>query len=210
MADTSLVGESATLLAELGLPLHLQDAARKRAMRRFLAGAGVVVFHILFLVLLVTSEWFPVDFKEQIERRPLLWILLPQASRTPKVVPVKPLKSTQGQAASTFVKPDLVRPHEEENNAINLGLALGRSLACGANSYEYLTLRQRLNCHYQPWQFVYDRYGNVVLYADQRPPEETEKLRPSDVQAHERNTAPSCPKNADPNAPCLSDIIHGH
>ena len=209
MADTSFVGESATLLAELGARLRLEEMARKRAMRRFLAAAGVVVFHILFLILLVTSEWFPVEVKEQIERRPLLWILLPQASKTPKVIPVKPLKSTQGQAASTFVKPDLVRP-QEENNAIDLGLALGRSLACGANSYEYLTLKQRLNCHYQPWQFVYDRYGNVVLYANQRPPEETEKLRPSDIQAHERNTAPSCPKNADPNAPCIGDIINGH
>jgi len=209
VADTSFVGESATLLAELGARLRLEEMARKRAMRRFLAAAGVVVFHILFLILLVTSEWFPVEVKEQIERRPLLWILLPQASKTPKVIPVKPLKSTQGQAASTFVKPDLVRP-QEENNAIDLGLALGRSLACGANSYEYLTLKQRLNCHYQPWQFVYDRYGNVVLYANQRPPEETEKLRPSDIQAHERNTAPSCPKNADPNAPCIGDIINGH
>jgi hypothetical protein len=209
VADTSIAGESATFLAELEARWRYQDLARRRASRRLAAAAGVVVFHALFVTLLIFSEWFPLDTIERIDRRPLLWVLLPEASKIPKVTPPKPKLGTSGDAAATFVKPDVVQRQQEESNAINLGLAIGRSLACGANSYEYLSSKQRLACHHQPWLFIYDRYGNIVLYTNQRPPEEEEKLRPSDIQARERNTAPRCPTNADPNAPCLSDVING-
>jgi hypothetical protein len=209
VADTSSVGESANLLAEFGLRSHLTEAARQRAMRRTLAGGAVAVLHVLFVLVLLSSEWIQLDIERAPELKPLLWIPLLEAGKAPKPAQAKPNKNNQNAANSKIIPQHVIQP-EEENNAIDLGLALGRSLACGANSYEYLNLRQQMACMHRPWMFVYDRYGNIVLYANQRLVEEQETLRPSDVQAHERNTAPSCPTNADPNAPCLSNIIGGH
>ena len=208
MADTSFVGESATMLAALRSRLRLEEEARKRALRRVLAGAAVVVLHIAFLILLIASEWIPIPFQRHIEIEPLTWIVLTQPAPAPKITPVKPKKGEENGAITTFVPPKFIKPQEEENNAIDLGLAIGRALACGANSFEWLNSRQRAACLRRPWHFVYDPYGNIVLDARERPPEE-EQLRPSDIQAQERNTAPRCPTNVDPNAPCLSAIIGG-
>ena len=209
VADTSFVGESATMMAELRARLRVEGEARKRAMRRILAGAAVAVLHVIFALLLIASQWLPVALPKPEEIKPLMWVVLTQPAKAPKIAPAKPKKGQESGAITTIVPPRLIRPEEEENNAINLGLAIGRSLACGANSFEYLNTRQRAACIRKPWQFVYDRYGNIALDARERPVEE-EQLRPSDIQAHERNTAPTCPQNVDPNAPCLSAIIGGH
>jgi len=209
VADTSFVGESATMLAALRARLRLQEEARRRAARRIFAGVAVAVLHVAFVILLIASEWIPLPLSKRIEIEPLTWIILTQPAPAPKVVPVKPKKGEQNGAITTIVPPRLPKPQEEENNAIDLGLAIGRALACGANSYEYLNDRQRAACLRRPWHFVYDPYGNIVLDARERPPEE-EQLRPSDIQAHERNTAPTCPKYIDPNAPCIPAITGGN
>lgn len=209
MADTSFVGESAAMLAELQARLRVEDEKRKKATRRVLAGAAVAVLHVLFVFLLIAAQWIPIPIDKIRKIEPLTWIVLPQLARAPKVIPEKPRKTDEIGASNPFIVPRILRPKEEENNAItDLGLALGRSLACGANSYEYLNSKMRSECKHRPWQFVYDRYGNIVLDAVPRIPQE-EKPRPSDIQAHERNTAPRCPQNIDPNAPCLADIIGG-
>ncbi len=209
MAETSFVDESAAMLAELEARLQVEQERRKKVVRRITASAAVVVLHVLFVVLLIAAQWVPIPIDRTKKIEPLTWIVLPQLARSPKVIPVKPRKTEETGALNPFVVPRILRPKEEENNAItDLGLALGRSLACGANSYEYLNSKMRNECKHRPWQFVYDRYGNIVLDATPRIPQE-EKPRPSDIQAHERNTAPRCPQNVDPNAPCLADIIGG-
>jgi len=109
--------------------------------------------------------------------------------------------------------PHFVRPKEEteENNAINLGWGLGRSLACQAGSFENLNSKRRSECRSQPWAFAYDRWGNIMVDVRGIPPKPKEEtLRPSDAQARERYTAPRCPTNVDPNAPCLSAIFGDH
>jgi hypothetical protein len=196
------------MLAELRARLRVEEEARKKALRRLAAGAAVVVFHALFILLLIESEWLPADIEKIQKIEPLTWINLLRPAAAPKVIPAKPRKPEEHGSVNPYVVPQIIRPPEEENNAIDLGLALGRSLACGASSYEYLNSKMRAECKHKPWQFVYDRYGNVVLDAIPRIPQE-EKPRPSDIQAHERNTAPRCPHNVDPNAPCLADIIGG-
>jgi hypothetical protein len=209
VADTSFVGESAAMLAELEARLQVEQERRKRVVRRITASAAVAVLHVLFVVLLIAAQWVPIPLEKIKKIEPLTWIVLPQLARAPKVIPVKPRKTDEMGAVNPYIVPRILRPKEEENNAItDLGLALGRSLACGANSYEYLNSKMRNECRHRPWQFVYDRYGNIVLDATPRIPQE-EKPRPSDIQAHERNTAPRCPQNVDPNAPCLADIIGG-
>jgi len=210
VADTSFGDESATVLADIQVRLRTIGDARKRNRRRIYAGAGVAVVHVLFILLLLLSEWVPFPLPKIKKIEPLQWVTLPQMARSAQPVPMKqPLQNTG------TVNPDKIllipKPKaDEESNAItDLGWALGRSLACGANSYEWLNTKMRAECKHKPWNFAYDRYGNIVLDAQMRQPRDTETLRPSDVQAHERNTAPVCPKNIDPNAPCLSAIIGG-
>lgn len=210
MADTSLVGESATLLADLQARLRTEEETRKRNLRRAYAGVAVAVVHILFVALLITSEWIPIPIPKARKIEPLQWVSLPRRAAVQPPERIKPRVPDPG----TF-NPDVVlrlpKPRvEEESNAISdFGLALGRSLACGANSYEWLNPKRRAECAFRPWNFVYDHYGNMVLDARPRMVREEETLRPSDAQARERNTVPLCPTNIDPNAPCLSSIIGG-
>lgn len=206
MADDSFVSESAAFLAELQSRLHKDDEARQKAARRGAAAMAVALLHVLFLVVLLRSIWVPAPVKLH-EQRPLTWVLLTQPAKAPRVVPINPKKKTENGAVSTFVQPRFIRP-PEENNAIDLGLALGRSLACGANSFEYLTSRQREACLHQPWHFVYDRYGNIVLDAQPRVVEE-EKPRPSDLQARQRNTADPCAIAKMSHTECIDRVIYG-
>ncbi len=210
MADTSLVGESATLLADLQARLRQAEEARKRNLRRVYAGVAVAILHVLIVILLIASEWVPINVEKVKQIAPLQWVTL-QAPVRANQEKIKPKSPNVGTVEPSLI-PKILRPKpEEENNAISdFGLALGRSLACGANSYEWLNTKRRAECQHQPWQFVYDRYGNIVLDAHPRVVQDQETLRPSDVQARERNTAPVCPTNIDPNAPCLSAIIGGH
>jgi hypothetical protein len=209
VADTSLVGESATLLADLQARLRQADEVRKRNLRRIYAGIAVAVLHVIFVVLLIVSEWIPIPIEKIKEVAPLQWVTL-QAPVRASVEKIRPKSPNPGAIDPSLIPKILLPKPQEENNAISdFGLALGRSLACGANSYEWLNPKMRAECRRQPWQFVYDRYGNIVLYAHPRVVQDTETLRPSDVQARERNTAPVCPTNIDPNAPCLSAIIGG-
>jgi hypothetical protein len=210
VADTSLVGESATLLADLQARLRQAEEARKRSLRRVYAGIAVAVVHVLIIILLVTSEWVPIKIERVKQVTPLQWVTL-QAPVRASEEKIRPKSPDVGTVDPSRI-PKILRPKtDEENNAISdFGLALGRSLACGANSYEWLNSKMRAECRRKPWDFVYDRYGNIVLDAQPRVAQDRETLRPSDVQARERNTAPVCPTNIDPNAPCLSAIIGGH
>ena len=211
MAETFLVGESATLLADLHARLRVAEETRKRNLRRVYAAIAVAVLHALIVMLLIYSEWLPIPIERTKQIAPLQWVMLqsPIHATEEKVRPKSPNIGT----VDPSIVPKVLRPkpQEEENNAItDLGWALGRSLACGANSYEWLNTKMRAECKRKPWDFVYDRYGNIVLNARPRELPDQETLRPSDVQAHERNTAPVCPTNIDPNAPCLSSVIGGH
>jgi hypothetical protein len=198
------------MLADLQVRHRTLEDARKRNVRRIYAGVGVAIIHVLFVGLLLASEWIPIVIPNVRKIEALQWVTLSQPAHAPRQVPVK-LRSQNAGAVNPDIIPQLPRPKaEEENNAItDFGLALGRSLACGANSYEWLNSKMRAECKHRPWNFTYDRYGNIVLDATPRLPRDTETLRPSDVQAHERNTAPVCPRNIDPNAPCLSAVIGG-
>ncbi|GAA0543591.1 hypothetical protein FHS83_000402 [Rhizomicrobium palustre] len=198
-------------MAELTARIHAADASAHRARRRSFAIGAVICLHILFVWLLILAQYGVLEVvpKPKLER--LTWLNLELPSQAPKVLPAPKKDQKSDSAVNPLLVPKIIRPKEEENNAItDLGLALGRSLACGANSFEYLNSKMRSECKHKPWQFVYDRYGNIILDPQGRTPQEREEtLRPSDVQAKERNTAPRCPQNIDPNAPCVADIIGG-
>jgi hypothetical protein len=206
VAETFLVGETAT--AELQEHFRVPVAPVRR---RGVAILAAVVVQVLFVWLLILAEFIPFDLISQPKIEKMSWIVLNDLAQAPRVVPTKRTKDDSDTATNPILVPKIIRPKEEESNAItDLGLALGRSLACGANSFEYLNSKMRNECRHKPWQFVYDRYGNIILDPQGRTADVREEtLRPSDVQAHERNTAPRCPQNMDPNAPCMADIIGG-
>jgi hypothetical protein len=198
-------------MADLQARQQRAEETKRRDLRRVYAGAAVAVLHVLFVLFLIAGQWPLIPIAPIKKVDPLQWVTLPTPARATEPQKIKPRSPDVGT-----IDPDRIlrlprrSPIEEENNAINdYGWMLGRSLACGASSYEWLNTKMRAECRHKPWTFVYDRYGNLVLDVGQRPPPQEETLRPSDVQARERNTAPVCPTNIDPNAPCLSAIIHG-
>lgn len=127
MADTSFVGELATTLAAPFMRLSTDEDARKRATRRLKAAAGVAVLHLLFLYVLLQAEWFPSSRVIPSLEPPLLWLLIPEAAKVQKTVPVSPHKELSHEATTTIVVP-VIKP-QPENNAIDLGLC-ARSGAC--------------------------------------------------------------------------------
>lgn len=199
-------------MAELQARFRADEAGQRRGRSRGVALGVTVVVHVLFIWVLILAEFMPFALVGRPKIEKMTWIVLNQPAQAPRVIPTKQTKADSDAAVNPILVPKILKPKvEEENNAItDLGLALGRSLACGANSFEYLNSKMRSECRHKPWQFVYDRYGNIILDPQGRGAEVREEtLRPSDVQAHERNTAPRCPQNVDPNAPCIADIIGG-
>ncbi|MDE2184569.1 MAG: hypothetical protein KGJ78_16235 [Alphaproteobacteria bacterium] len=198
----------APLLAGFQARLKAEDDARKRAMRRGYAAAGVAFLHFVFLFVLIKSEWMPAKPKVH-PQEALTWLeLQPPAAKRQAITPVNP-RNTVPQWASPAIELPRILKKPEENNAIDLGLALGQSLACGANSFEYLTPAQRMACKHQPWHFVYDKDGYIVLDASPRPEIAQERPRPSDVQAHERNTADPCLIAKQSGTECIDKMLFG-
>jgi len=207
VADSSLVGKLAT-----EAPMGASEVVLRFVRGRGPAILAAVLIQILFIWLLILAEFIPLDFGGRPRIEKMSWIVLNDTAQAPRVQPTKQNKEQSDTAVNPILVPKILKPKvEEENNAItDYALGLGRSLACGANSFEYLNSKMRTECRHKPWQFVYDHYGNIVLDPQGRSQEVREEtLRPSDVQAHERNTAPRCPQNVDPNAPCIADIIGG-
>jgi hypothetical protein len=205
VADTFFVGKSAATLAASLMRLRTDEDARLRAVRRCVAAAAVAVLHAALIFVLLQADWIPGLLTKPPTEAPLLWLLLPKAPGTPKVEQQRSLKGTPREAPVIYSLPITLPP--PRSDAIDPGLLLGQALACGANSFEYLTPQGRANCRRPPWNYTYARDGTIILNTQYKRPEP--KPTPADVLAHERYTAPSCPENVDPNAPCISGIIGG-
>jgi hypothetical protein len=81
---------------------------------------------------------------------------------------------------------------------------VGRSLACGASSYENLSAAERENCLRHPWHFAKRPDGTIVLDVPK-----VIDTAPSvaDIMRREQQTAPPCPVLS--NVPCLGKVLHG-
>jgi hypothetical protein len=206
VADTSFVGESAATLGASLMRLRTDEDARQRAARRAATAVVVAALHVVFILLLIQADWIPGLRQKSPSEAPLLWLLLPKAPGTPKIEQRRSLKETPREAPVIYSLPiTLPRPQPD---AVDPALAIGQALACGANSFEYLTPQAQARCKRVPWNYRVERDGTVVLDTHYKRPEP--KPTPADVLAHERYTAPSCPEYVDPNAPCISGIIGGH
>ena len=173
-------------------------------MRRGVAAVAVAVLHAAFILFLIQADWIADLRTRPPAEPPLLWLFLPKSPGVPKAAPQRSQKEAPHERPAFFSLPITLPPSP---NAIDPGLLLGQALACGANSFEYLTPVGRLNCRRPPWNFTYTNDGTIILNTQYRRPEP--KPTPAEVLAHERYTAPSCPESVDPNAPCISGIIGG-
>jgi hypothetical protein len=203
--DQSYIGESADQFGSFIARLRTDEEVSKRAMRRAGSAVAVALLHVAFVFMLIWAEWIPTAHVRPFREAPLLWLLLPRPAGVLKPVQEHLGKEVEHTEHMTVVQP--ITP-PEPSNAINPAYALGQALACGASSYEHLSEQGRAKCKGAPWHYKFDRNGVIVLDSASRPVQE-DKPRQSDIQAHERSTAPECPKYIDPNAPCLSAILPG-
>jgi hypothetical protein len=210
VADAHFIDEKSAAVGILER-LNKRKTAKKHRLYRLSVATGVTLAHLLVAVVIIQTKYLTVSREKPPVETQLLWLLLPRASVSPgHQSEVEAEKMVRSAYKAVQLLPR-VNDSPQPSNAITLdpGLALGQALACGAGRFEYQTREGQLRCVTKPWNFTYDRYGYIILdlKEHQRKPE---KPRPSDVMAHQRNTAPPCPQGADPNSPCLSRIIRGN
>ena len=202
MTDSSVDSDAfAGILA--GHPLAAEPEEKRRTLRRWLSGAAVLLVHLLALLIVVYSVHTPVvqRVRETVPEA-ILWV--------PKAEPFHRPKKVEPQQVETFpfVTAPITLPPEPKKALPpppTSGLeGVGRSLACGASSYENLSVAQRETCLRRPWAFIKRPDGTIVLDVPKpvEPPPTT-----ADIMRHEQSTAPPCPLLA--NVPCLSKALHG-
>lgn len=210
MTECYFVDSTDLTLAVVLERLKREEAEKKRRWRRLAVAGLVALGHSLIIGWMIYAKLSQLPPSKPPPETELLWLLKP-----PVVVKPGPNSTDQREEMirQAYKAVQLLPPVDRDRtNAItvddDVSMALGRSLACGAGSFEYLTPEGQRRCLRKPWGFTYDRYGYVILDTGRLPARE--KPRPSDVLARQRNTAPECPNNVDPNAPCLGRIIRGN
>ncbi len=183
-----------------------EAARRRRNIRRGLAWMAVAVVHVLALLLIMVGNEVPI-IKRITETIPeaITWIPMPKKVAHPKPLPEQtpevqePLPQLTAPITLPPIRSRPLAPPASE------GLeGVGRSLACGAGSYENLPPNMRDQCRRQPWAFVKRPDGTIVLQA---PPKPVDVPTTADIMRHEQETAPPCPVLQ--NVPCLGKVMHG-
>ena len=188
-------------------PLAAAPEERQYNLRRSLSGVAVLLVHILALLIIAYSVRTPVvqRIRETIPEA-ILWVPAPE--------PFHPVKKVEPQEQQIENFPIITAPitlPPEPKRALppppTSGLeGVGRSLACGASSYENLSVAQRETCLRRPWAFIKRPDGTIVLDVPKNPPPPA--FTAADIARHESQTAPPCPLLA--NVPCLSNILPNH
>lgn len=204
MTDTPVASEPADfsfILTERG---RIGALTGERNLRRAIVTLLVLALHVLAISVLIYSSRIPLTQRIRATiPEAILWFAFPPKPVEPKFIrPELPEAAIPEYSAPITLPPIPARPLAAPPSEGLLGV--GRSLACGASSYEYLSPLQREECLRHPWHFVKRSDGTIVL--DVSKPVETQ---PStiDVIRHEQETAPPCPVLA--NVPCLGKIMHG-
>ena len=182
--------------------LDAQD--RQRNLRRSIAVAAAVVVHILIITLILVSNQVPLikRIKETIPEA-ITWIPMPPSShRRIEQPPPNPQAQPFPQITAPITLPPV--PHRQETQQPGDLIGVGRSIACGASSYENLSPQQREHCLRHPWAYVKRPDGTIVLDAP-KPVEPPPSI--ADIMRHEQQTAPPCPVLQ--NVPCLGKVVGG-
>ncbi len=200
MTDSSVDSDAfAGILA--AHPLAAAPDEKRRNLRRWLSWAAVLLVHLLAFAVIVTSVHVPVVVQRVHETIPeaILWIVKPEPFHPiRKVVPQEPEETLPIIPAPITLPPE---PKKALPPPPTTGLeGVGRSLACGASSYENLSAAQRETCLRRPWAFIKRPDGTIVLDVPKEPPPPA--FTAADIARHESQTAPPCPLLAI--VPCLS------
>ena len=185
-------------------PLAAIPDEKRYNLRRWLSWAAVLLVHLLAFLVIVTSVHTPVvqHIRETVPEA-ILWIAKPEPFHPPKKVePQEQIENFPIITAPITLPPE---PKKALPPPPSSGLeGVGRSLACGASSYENLSAAQRETCLRRPWAFIKRPDGTIVLDVPKpvEPPPSA-----ADVIRHEQATAPPCPLLA--NVPCFGKAMHG-
>lgn len=208
MTDISV--EPADFSGILAERTHVQEAERQRNIRRGIAVAAVLLVHILALAVFIFSNKLPQIVRIRTTMPEAIWILTPQNPSTkPHPVPLQPTQQqpeeqTLPPITAPITLPPIRNPGLTRPESGGL-LGIGRSLACGASSFENLTPLQREQCLRHPWEYVKRPDGTIVLVTPPKPVEPQPTTM--DIMRHEQQTAPPCPILN--NVPCLGKVMHG-
>jgi hypothetical protein len=200
----------AGILAERG---QAEIDERQRTIRRAAVGVAVLLLHVIALGVFVYSSRIPLIARIRTTApEAILWIPIPHHQTPPAkkiVVPPAPEEIQPDEAVPQIIAPITlpppVRPRPAAPPANDGLLGVGRSLACGASTYENLSPAQREQCIRHPWRFVKRPDGTIVLDAPPKPIEPPPTA--ADIMRHEQETAPPCPVLQ--NVPCLGRVLHG-
>lgn len=210
MAETIFLDKSALASSGILERLEKKRKAKKHRLFRLTVATGVTLAHIAVVILLVRTTLIAITREKPPVETQLLWLLLPPAPNSPGTQSERQAADMVKQAYKAVQLLPLVQSKEVRPNAITIdpGLALGQAMACGAGKFEYLTRDGQAHCISKPWKYTFDQYGYIILdTSPQEKKKKEEKLRPSDVMAHQRYSAPVC---LVPNAPCAERIINGN
>jgi hypothetical protein len=202
---TDVASEPADFSLILAERARLETAERERNLRRSLVAAIVLILHVAAISVFIYSSRIPLT--ERIRTtvpEAIFWFVLPPKPAQPKLIqPELPAEPLPLFSEPITLPPIPARPLPAEPPSGGL-LGVGRSLACGASSYEYLSLAQREQCLRHPWHFVKRPDGTIVLDMSKplEPPPST-----INIIRHQQETAPPCPILA--NVPCLGKVMHG-
>lgn len=202
---TDVASEPADFSAILAEHTQTEIGERERNIRRSIVGVVVLVLHVLVIAVLIYSSRIAlVQRVRSTLPEAIMWFVLPPKPVNPILVkPELPEESVPRIIAPITLPPIPARPLPAAPPSEGI-LGVGRSLACGASSYENLSAAQRNECRRQPWHFVRRNDGTIVLEVAKpvEPP-------PSaiDVIRHQQQTAPPCPILS--NVPCLGKVLHG-
>lgn len=203
---TDISAEPADFSGILAERAQADQDERQRNIRRGVAAAAVVLVHILALSIFIYSVHIPVieKIKETIPQA-ITWIQLPQQARPPIPAQVTPPDIETIPIPDTAItippvrNPSLVKPQPGGLEGV------GRSLACGAGSFENLSPLQKSQCLRKPWARIKRPDGTIVMLPPVKPVEPAPTI--ADMMRHEQQTAPPCPLLS--NVPCLGRVIHG-
>ncbi|MEJ0044555.1 MAG: hypothetical protein WDM81_21070 [Rhizomicrobium sp.] len=205
MADSS-VDSDAFAGIQAAHPLAATPEDKQRNLRRSLAGGAVLLVHILALLIIAYSVHTPIvqRIRETVPEA-ILWVpALEPFHRPKKVEPQAPVETFPFVTAPITLPPE---PKKALPPPPTGGLeGIGRSLACGASSYENLSVAQRETCLRRPWAFIKRPDGTIVLDVPKEKPPPA--FTAADITRHQMETAPPCPLLA--NVPCLSKILPNH
>ena len=205
MTDSSAASEPADFSVILAERTRVETAERGRNIRRSIAAVAVLAVHVLAIVIFIYSS--RIILTERIRAvvpEAILWFVLPPKPAEPDLVHPQISPAVVPELAAPITLPPIparALPVETPTDGL---LGVGRSLACGASSYEYLSPGQRAQCVRHPWNFTRRPNGTIVLDV----PKLIELPPPAiDVARHNQQTAPPCPILT--NVPCLGKIMHG-